>query len=84
MLKDCFLIPDHWIRDIEDERIDMLLLTDLFTEQMFKAAELPENFGFVSYTNIFKTVKFRTDHLSDHIHLTPKAQEIVADYLMQW
>ena len=84
MLKDCCMIPDHWLRDIEDERIDMLLLTDLFTEQMYKAAELPENFGFVSYNNIFKTVKFSSEHLSDHIHLTEDAQGIVADYLMQW
>ena len=84
MIKDCCLIPDHWIRDVEDERVDMVLVTDLFTEQMFKAAELPENFGFVSYKNIFKTVKFSADHLADHIHLTQDAQEIVADYLMQW
>ena len=84
MLKDCCLISDHWIRDVDDERIDMMLVTDLFTEQMFKAAELPENFGFVSYKNIFKTVKFGPDHLTDHIHLTQEAQEIVADYLMQW
>ena len=84
MLKDCCMIPDHWLRDIEDERIDMLLLTDLFTEQMYKAAELPENFGFVSYNNIFKTVKFSSEHLVDHIHLTDDAQGIVADYLMQW
>ena len=50
---------------------------------MYKTAELPENFGFVSYNNIFITVKFSSEHLVDHIYLTNEAHEIVADYLMQ-
>ena len=84
MLKDCCLNPEHWIRDDEDKRIDMLLVAELFTEHMLRAANLPENFGFVSFKDIFRADKFGPDHLVDHIHLTDTAQEIVADYIMQW
>ena len=84
MLKDCCLNPEHWIRDDEDKRIDMSLVAELFTEHMLRAANLPDNFGFVSFKDIFRADKFGPDHLVDHIHLTDTAQEIVADYIMQW
>ena len=63
--------------------ISLDTLFTIFTEQMYRAAELPANFGFLPYSKIFAAEAFGPGHLVDHIHLKPFAQDLVADYLMQ-
>ena len=83
MLCDCFLSSDHWLRDDEDNKINMLLFTDVITEHMYQAADVPNSFAFLGYKEIFSTDKFTVSFLTDHIHLDPVAQQIVAGHLMQ-
>ena len=84
MLRDCCMEEAHWLRDYEGHRIDMLLLTDIITDHMHRAAALPDNFGFVSYKEVFGKHKFNVSMLSDNVHLENPAQRIVANFMLQW
>ena len=83
MLRDCCMEESYWLRDDAGVRIDMLLFMDVVTDHMHRAASLPDNFGFVSYKQVFGKHKFNVSLLSDNVHLTDGAQTIVANYMVQ-
>ena len=84
MLRDCCMEETHWLRDDDNSRIDMLLLNDVVTDQMHRAASLPDNFGFVSSKEVFGRHKFNVSLLSDNVYLTDPAQIIVANFMVDW
>ena len=84
MLRDCCLDSSHWLRDDDDKQVDMLQYTDIITDHMYRAADLPTNFAFLGYKEIFKTEKFNVSFLVDNVHLDPVAQQVVAGHMMSW
>ena len=82
-LDDCCSQPTHWIRDDNNDKINMEAYVEVFTDHVFRASRMYERFSFVGYKQYIGK-EFIPAMITDNVHWSETTKKELVNYFLMF